>query len=270
MSGATEHGTLPREGVELHWWATGDPAGAPLVLLHGATFDHRTWDAQLAAFAAAGHRVVTFDARCHGRSRPAPPFRVADAVDDVLALLDALGLPSAVLIGQSMGGNVAQDVVARAPERVRALVALGCTCNTLGVSRAELLLGRLALTGIRWYPRGLYLRQVAQGTARTPAARALIAEMIEPIPTAEAAAMTWALVENVRDEPGYRVPVPLLLVRGEGDRLGNIAKAMPAWAQRDGAREVVLPGAGHAANQDDPAAFDRVVLEFLAELPPAG
>lgn len=267
---AVRQGTLPRDGVTLHWWEHGDPDGAPLLLLHGATFDHRTWDEQTSAFAAAGHRVVTADLRGHGRSRPAPPFAVADAVGDVLALVDALALDGVVLIGQSMGGNIAQEVAARAPERVRALVALGCTCNTLGVSRAERLAGRLALGLIRWYPRRAYLRQVANGTAVTPQARRLIGEMIAPIPTAEAAAITWALVENVRDDPAARTPVPLLLVRGGEDRLGNIRTAMPAWAARDGAREVVIAGAGHAANQDDPAAFDRAVLAFLDGLPPVG
>lgn len=62
---------LERNGCPLHHW-TGGPAGAPLVVFtHGAYVDHREWDATLPLVAAAGLRVLTWNVRCHGRSRPA-------------------------------------------------------------------------------------------------------------------------------------------------------------------------------------------------------
>jgi pimeloyl-ACP methyl ester carboxylesterase len=68
-------------------------------------------------------------------------------------------------------------------------------------------------------------------------------------------------------EPNYRIEAPLLLTRGEHDKLGNFAKAMPIWAKRDGARYEIIPDAGHLAQQDNPDYFNKVLLEFLAAIP---
>jgi pimeloyl-ACP methyl ester carboxylesterase len=60
--------------------------------------------------------------------------------------------------------------------------------------------------------------------------------------------------------------VPLCLIRGDQDRTGNIASAMPRWAAAEGIEEVVIPGAGHIANQDAPDAVNTALLNFLRSL----
>ncbi|MCI0393621.1 MAG: alpha/beta fold hydrolase [Chloroflexi bacterium] len=65
-------------------------------------------------------------------------------------------------------------------------------------------------------------------------------------------------------EPGYTIPHPLLITHGDHDRTGNIRKVAPRWAQRDPqSRYLLIPQAGHCANQDNPEFFNRVLLEFL-------
>ena len=80
--------------------------------MHGAGIDHRVWAPQVAAF-SVGYRVLTMDLRGHGLSRPAGDFAFARLVDDSFALLDAVGAERVILIGLSMGGNVAQEMVFR-------------------------------------------------------------------------------------------------------------------------------------------------------------
>ncbi|MFC7374718.1 alpha/beta fold hydrolase [Brachybacterium sp. GCM10030267] len=93
----------------------------PLVLLHGGVVDKRMWHPQLKAF--PDRRVIVPDARGHGESSDAEaPYRLAD---DVVALLDALEIDRAVLIGLSMGGSTAVDVALEHPGRAAALVASG-------------------------------------------------------------------------------------------------------------------------------------------------
>ncbi|PWH05944.1 alpha/beta hydrolase [Brachybacterium endophyticum] len=93
----------------------------PIVLLHGEAVDHRMWGPQLDSF--PGRRILVPDARGHGESSDAEaPYRLAD---DVVALLDALRVPSAVLVGLSMGGGTAVDVALEHPERASALVVSG-------------------------------------------------------------------------------------------------------------------------------------------------
>lgn len=73
-----------------------------------------------------------------------------------------------------------------------------------------------------------------------------------------------AAAHTLHEEPGYRIERPLLITHGEEDQLGNISKVAPEWAARDPkSRYVVIPGAGHNANQDNPTFFNRLLFEFL-------
>src|SRR5215204_100491 len=106
--------------------APGDPA---VVLLHGAGNSMMSWDAELCeAIAARGRLVVRLDARDVGRSAgsgPAGPvYSMHDMAGDVIALLDALGLPAATLAGISQGGMVAQIAAIEYPDRVAGLVLI--------------------------------------------------------------------------------------------------------------------------------------------------
>lgn len=102
--------------------STGD--GPALVLLHSGVCDRRMWDPQWPALVDAGYRVVRCDFRGFGQT-PLPAHRHNDA-EDVLDLLDALGIEQATLIASSYGGHVALEIAARRPDRVSAM-ALLCT-----------------------------------------------------------------------------------------------------------------------------------------------
>src|SRR5437763_1519030 len=110
------------QSCSLHYWLTG-PEDAPLVVCtHGAAMDHSTWDG-IIPLLAEHYRVLNWDVRAHGLSRPtAEPFTIERATEDLLALLDHVGYGEATFIGHSMGGNIAQEVVFAHPERVKALV----------------------------------------------------------------------------------------------------------------------------------------------------
>jgi len=258
----------------VHAWVCGPEEGPVVAFTQGATMDHRMFDAQLKPLVQAGYRVVTWDVRGHGRSRPIGrlPLRISDMTDDLLAILDELGVSGRVCVGgQSMGGYVAQDLVRRSPDRVAALIVIGSTCTTLPISRGE----RWGLwTSPLWlaaWPWGHLKRTVVTSTALRPEVRAYVAEVLEGMSRREFVEVWRAVARTaVRPEPGYRIEAPLLLVHGAEDRTGNIARTAPAWAERDPlCRYEVVPDAAHNANQDDPEAFNRIMLEFLGEHYPA-
>ena len=99
--------------------ATG--AGAPVVLIHGGQMDRRMWDPQFESWSRK-NRVVRYDVRGYGRS-PTPTLPYSD-VDDLLAVLDALAIPKAHLVGLSLGGRIAIDFTLAHPDRVASLVAV--------------------------------------------------------------------------------------------------------------------------------------------------
>ena len=102
-------------------------AGEPLLLIHGVSGHHAMWGEPFLTALAERFDVVAYDHRGIGRSaRVEQPFTVADLAGDALAVLDHLGWDSAHVLGASMGGAVAQELVLAHPERVRHLV-LGCT-----------------------------------------------------------------------------------------------------------------------------------------------
>ena len=119
-------GLLQRGETAIRYWLSG-PEDAPLVVLtHGATADHTMFD-DLAPVLSQRYRVLTWDVPGHGLSQPLPSdFGIDRLVEDELALLDMVGARTAALVGQSMGGNLAQEVVFRHPKygEVRYTVAV--------------------------------------------------------------------------------------------------------------------------------------------------
>src|SRR3954454_2143417 len=102
-------------------------AGEPLLLIQGMSGTHLSWGEPFVADLEREFAVVAYDHRGIGRSDPvSAPFSIADLADDAAGLLDALGWDTAHVLGISMGGMVAQELILRHPERVRTL-ALGCT-----------------------------------------------------------------------------------------------------------------------------------------------
>jgi 3-oxoadipate enol-lactonase len=108
-------------GVTLSWEQSGD--GVPIVLLHGLTATRRYVVMGSRALERSGHRVISYDARGHGRSTPAPDRRYGyeHLAADLRAVLDAAGVQRAVLAGASMGAHTAVRVALETPERVAAL-----------------------------------------------------------------------------------------------------------------------------------------------------
>lgn len=255
---------MTRPGADI---AFGDSGGqGPVVVLsHGAGLDHSTFDAQSDSLQRQGYRVITWDLRGHGRSELAPgvSFRALDAVADLLALLDECGADAPVLIGHSLGGNIAQAVVSAEPARIGGLVVLGCTWNAGRLGPAERLALRLAGPALSLVPSSSLPRLLARASAVTPEAVAR-AEAVFSQMTKSRFLQVWSAVASLV-EPGAQAPspVPIALMRGAQDRTGNIAAAMPRWAQVNGVREHLIPAAGHLCTWDNPQAVTDALLTVL-------
>jgi pimeloyl-ACP methyl ester carboxylesterase len=119
-------------GVELCTQAFGDAADPTILLVHGIGAAMDFWDDELCRRLAAGpHQVVRYDHRDTGQSTTYPPgapgYTGRDLADDILKILDGLAVDSAHLVGQSMGGALAQEVALDYPERVRSLTLVSTT-----------------------------------------------------------------------------------------------------------------------------------------------
>lgn len=268
----TIEGILERAGCPIHYWLSG-PEDAPLIIFsHGATMDHRMFDAQVPAVADR-YRLLTWDLRGHGRSRPigdiGAGLLMRDLVEDLLALLDHLGYRRASLVGQSLGGSLAQEVVFARPDRVDTLAVVGAACNTIEHPRRDRIALRLSPVLFKLWPEDDLRQRTARDISVRPEVQEYAYNAIRQL-TKEDILKVWnAVTDSVHHEPGYRIEHPLLITHGEHDDAGNIRDTSPQWAARDPrSRYVVIPDAGHNANQDNPEFFNELLTDFLDEFIP--
>ena len=257
---------LSRAGCNLHYWL-GGPADAPLVaLLHGATMDHRMFNAQVEAL-RHDYRVLVWDARGHGKSKPlGDGFTLETCVEDLIAILDELDVQKATIVGQSLGGYIAQYAYLMHAERILAAVIIGATPIAKAYSRVDMGLLRLSLPLMRLWPYRHLQRTFARATAVTAQAQEYALAACRQVDRKDFLAIWKAVTFAVSEEgePDFRFEVPLLLLHGDQDRTGSIRRDMPVWAQRQPeAQYHVLPDAGHNANQDAPELTNDILLEFL-------
>ena len=267
MAPLEPHG-LVRPDATIRYWTGGAAGGRVVVLLHGATLDHRAWAPQAEVLRERFGLVVP-DLRGHGESTGSFDFDAA--VHDVFALLDELPIGRVVLVGLSLGGNLAQEVVRRAPDRVSALVVADAMCNTGARHPLATSLTVAALNAHVMLPGDHFARHAAQMIALDPRVQRYALDANAHRPNRETVRILTSLLSGaLRPEQDYRLPVPALLVHGQFDHLGDIALSTRAWAQREPLAEyAVIPAAGHASNLDNPAAFTAALLAFLDRvLPP--
>jgi len=260
---ALEEKVLNRQGLDIHYWLGGKSSAPLVVLTHGATIDHHEWDATLPLL-TNHYRVLTWDIRGHGLSRPAL-FLVNEAVADLVALLDTLNVKEAIFVGHSMGGNLHQELVFHHPERVRAMVFLGCTWNFQKLTPLEKMSLRAAEPFFKIYPYKTLIEQSLPIVATSQASRDLLRKAMLALSKEEYVQITLEMTNCLHYEPGYKINKPLLLMVGDQEQTGNIKKAMPLWAKQEpDCRFYIIPNAKHAANLDNPDFFHKKLLEFLA------
>jgi 3-oxoadipate enol-lactonase len=268
--GGEGHGqTFERDGCRIHWWSHGARDAPTVVLTHGVTIDHGTFATQVPLLVAGGYRVVSWDLRGHGLSRPnAARFSIATAADDLGALMDEIGAERAVLVGQSFGGFVVQAFHRRHPQRVAGLVLAG----SLPLGRPPMwpvlaLYGRLAPPIQRLWPERHLRGMVPRFMSRRADVRQYVARANRPLARGDFAAATESATEGfVRYERLARIDVPTLCVAGDAD-LPFAARVVRAWAARMPLVDLeVIEDAGHLVNQELPEAFSARVLAFLGGL----
>lgn len=246
-------------------------AGTPLVLLHAFPLSSAMWLEQRELLGSRC-RVITPDQRGFGGSElGADEPSLGACADDVIALLDGLGLDRVVLGGLSMGGYVAMELLRRAPERVSALLLADTKASADPPEARE---GRMrtaeAVERDGTGPLAETMLPLLLG-ATTLETRAAVAGRVRGlVAAAPPAAVAWASRAMAARPDSFDVlratEVPALVVVGDEDALSPVAQAQEMVDALPQGRLAVVPGAGHLSAVEDPPAFAAAVRAFLADL----
>ncbi len=232
-----------------------NPRYPPLVLVHGAGGSHLSWPPTLRRLPRAD--VIALDLPAHGRSAGKGRADVYEYAEDVRALMDALALPPAVIVGHSMGGAIAQALALRAPQRVAGLVLLG-TGSKLPVA-PELPPALLRA------PKATVARLMDWAwAAQTPdAVKQQGAQlMLEAGPQVLHDDFAACAAFDVRADVA-RIAAPTLVVGGSDDRMvppkfsRSLAESIPNAELR------ILEGAGHMFPLERPQELAEVLVDWL-------
>lgn len=207
-------------------------------------------------------RILTWDMRGHGLSRPAH-FDLAEAVANLLALIDRLEVREVTLVGHSMGGNLHQEFAYHHPQRVKALAMLDCTWNFMQLSTSDKFWLKAADPIFKLYPYKTLIDQSVTVSAISIDAQELMRKAMQQLSKEEFVHVLMNSTQCLRYDPDYKITKPLLLMMADQEATGNIRKAMPLWAKHESVDLVIIPNAKHAANLDQPEIFHRHLLAFL-------
>jgi pimeloyl-ACP methyl ester carboxylesterase len=258
-------------------------SGPPVVFIHGLSGSWQNWLEQLPVF-ARDHRVIAFDLPGFGASEmPREKITISGYGRFVDALLDELGVSSAAVVGNSMGGFIGIELAIRFPERVERLVLVSAAGLSIQYLRNERALAVLGALGNRLAAYSGWLASRSDALARRPVARRAIFGIVAHRPDRLPGPL---VAEQVRGsgKPGFLPALDALTDYPIRDRLGEIAcPTLIVWGAEDklvpardadefarlipNSRKVVWPQTGHVAMLERPGAFNALVQAFLAEEP---
>ncbi len=251
--------------------------GPAVVLLHGFPLGRGMWKEQIAGVGSI-YKVIAPDLRGHGDS-PAPEgdYTIDEMADDVIELLDDLGFDTPVVVGGlSMGGYVALSLIARYPERVRALMLMDTRAAAdspeAAAKREELARAVLAAGHAGPVVEAMTPRLFARITLEERPERV---EPLRELMQRNSARGIVGALRAMASRPDRRgdlaaIRVPTLVMVGEEDVVTPPAEVQSLAEAISGSRLEVIPEAGHLAPYENPAIANGVILRFLDGLPSEG
>ncbi len=263
---AVEEGYVEVDGGRIFYEVAGH--GPPVVMIHDGLLHHETWDPQVDAFAKS-YRVIRWDRRGYGRSdKPQAPFSPRD---DLLAVMNALGVERATLMGCSSGGLLAIEFALDHPEMVSSLVLVGPIVSGFGFSQHFRTRGQRGEPGrdapveerIEYWSR----KDPWIMAPESAAARERMRELLIANPQNMEGSGRYA---RRPDQPALgrlaEIHAPTLIVAGESDIPDVHVHIGAIQAGIGGSERVVLARSGHLCHLEVPDAFNKAVLDFLGKV----
>lgn len=256
-------------GANLYYEVRGSKAAAkrfpPIILVHGLSLDNRMWDGQFKILSKF-FLTYRYDMRGHGQSDPVTgPVGLHD---DLLGFMDALGIEKAYLVGQSLGGNAVSEVAATHPERVKKVVLIDSGINGFQYPTPNVLqrvpnyLGIYSTQGREAALSAWIQDPLFSSSYQDPEVRLALEEIVLNC----SCSLFFNPQFQIRPPTFSRlgqITAPTLVLIGALDQheFQSASDALDQYIPNSS--KIVIPGAGHMANMDEPLAVTFEILKFL-------
>lgn len=246
-------------GTRLGYWDTGG-SGEPVVLMHPASGSALVWPYQQPVFANAGYRVIGYSRRNYYNSDSAPEKNPGTGSEDLNNLLDFLGVHRLHLVSTAAGGSVAADYAFSHPER---LLSLTVSSNNLAARRGYIAEAAARTVDVRgWEDLPRWFRELGPSyRAANPEGAAAWRDISARSETGRGARQ--GLVNVVTPEKLETLAVKTLLMTGDADMMTPPSIMRMIARHIPDNRLVIVPECGHAIYWEQPACFNRTVLDFI-------
>ena len=254
-------------GVDIAYDQQGQ--GPSVILVHGFPFSRRMWAPQAASLARVC-RLTTFDLRGFGESSGTPES-LEQLATDLQGLVDQLQLAPFVVGGFSMGGYVVFRYLARHLDRIKALMLLDTRPEADSPEAKERRFAgieRIKREGPAGFLDDFAKLVVSPRTAETrPEVLTEVRRLMDGTKTDSLIGGLRAMAERPDSTPLLKeIKVPTLVVVGEDDKATPVDSARKMATTIPNAELVIIPGAGHVSNIEQPGAFNRALVDFLTKV----
>ena len=254
------------KGNVVYWQSSSWDAGREtLFFLHGLTADHSMFDDQIAAFEAE-YNLLTWDTPAHGASRPFGTFDFGDTSYYMKQILNKHSVSQVVLIGQSLGGYLAQSFLKRYPGRVKGFVSIDSTpYGSDYYSKFDIWILKQVEWMARLYPLQWMKKAMAKQVSATQKSYDSMMQMLSPYGKQELChLMGLGYAGFLDDNCELKIPCPVLLILGEKDKTGKVRLYNKEWAKKTGYPLKIISGAAHNVNVDKPEEVNACIHDFLS------
>jgi pimeloyl-ACP methyl ester carboxylesterase len=262
---ARKQSALLSNGVTLSYVELGNPAGRPVLLLHGWTDSSRAWT--LAAPYLSEYRLLIPDQRGHGGSdKPDCCYSLAEFTGDAKLLLDAKGITRAAVVGHSLGSLVGQAFAAEHPERVSRLILIGSTALP-PVKRGDWLWRSVRDFKGPVLPGSAFMRKWSASASPTPVDQTYLAYAdpeVAAVPLHVWRAVLRELTDTSTEALAADIEVPTLILSGGKDSLFPAEHHRALTQVLPRAEAKVLPDLGHNLILERPEEVGPAIRDFLA------
>lgn len=246
--------------TQLYYWDTGGE-GQPVILMHPNSGSALIWGYQQPAFAKAGYRVIAYSRRGYANSAPIVEGKAGNAADDLLALVDALGIRKFHLVAAASGGTTATEFAVVYPDRIYSLTVSG---NTFGLRSGVIQKMAQSIRPKNW--DDVVAPEVQElGPSYRAANPEGVRQWVELEHKAWVGSVRGQGRREMTEEKLAQLKVPVLLIAGAADMSTPPSISRVLQSKIPNSELVVAPESGHSVYWEQPEIFNKAVLDFIGK-----